>query len=67
MAPGRPQAKASGHRFRFFFVIRRPKPPVSSSSMSRRAYEQLMGLETEMRESGNHPQLPAGHDDLGIS
>jgi hypothetical protein len=32
--------------------------------MSRRAYEQLMGLETEMRESGNHPQLPAGHDDL---
>ena len=34
---------------------------------TRRAYEQLMGLETEMRESGNHPQLPAGHDDLGIS
>jgi len=32
--PGRPQAKACGHRFRFFFAIRSPKPPVSSSSMN---------------------------------
>jgi hypothetical protein len=34
VAPGRPQAKACGHRFRFFFAIRSPKPPVSSSSMN---------------------------------
>jgi hypothetical protein len=61
MAPGRPQAKASGHRFRFFFAIRRPKPPVSSSSMSRRAYEQFMGLETEMRESGTTYSCPQGN------
>src|SRR5262249_16773400 len=61
LAPGRPQAKASGHRFRFFFAIRRPKPPVSSSSMSRRAYEQFMGLETEMRESGTTYSCPQGN------
>ena len=36
--------------------------------MSRRAYEQLMGLETEMRESGIIYSCPSGqHDDLGIS
>jgi hypothetical protein len=36
--------------------------------MSRRAYEQLMGLETEMRESGTVYSCPPGqHDDLGIS
>ena len=35
---------------------------------SRRAYEQLMGLETEMRESGIVYTCPPGqHDDLGIS
>jgi hypothetical protein len=35
---------------------------------SRRAYEQLMGLETEMRESGIvYTCLPGQHDDLGIS
>jgi len=35
---------------------------------SRRAYEQLMGLETEMRESGIVYSCPPGqHDDLGIS
>jgi hypothetical protein len=35
---------------------------------SRRAYEQLMGLETEMRESGTVYRCPPGqHDDLGIS
>jgi hypothetical protein len=34
----------------------------------RRAYEQLMGLETEMRESGIVYGCPPGqHDDLGIS
>jgi hypothetical protein len=36
--------------------------------MSRRAYEQLNGLETEMRESGIVYSCPPGqHDDLGIS
>jgi hypothetical protein len=36
--------------------------------MSKRAYEQLMGLETEMRESGIIYSCPPGqHDDLGIS
>ncbi len=36
--------------------------------MSKRAYEQLMGLETEMRESGTVYTCPSGqHDDLGIS
>lgn len=36
--------------------------------MSKRAYEQLMGLETEMRESGTVYSCPRGqHDDLGIS
>ena len=36
--------------------------------MSRCAYEQLMGLETEMRESGIVYSCPDGqHDDLGIS
>jgi hypothetical protein len=35
---------------------------------SRRAYEQLMGLETEMRESGIVYTCPAGqHDGLGVS
>ena len=36
--------------------------------MSQRAYEQLNGLETEMRESGIIYSCPSGqHDDLGIS
>jgi hypothetical protein len=36
--------------------------------MSRRAYAQLMALETEMRESGIVYSCPPGqHDDLGIS
>jgi hypothetical protein len=36
--------------------------------MSQRAYEQLNGLETEMRESGIVYSCPPGqHDDLGIS
>jgi hypothetical protein len=36
--------------------------------MSKRAYEQLNGLETEMRESGIVYTCPPGqHDDLGIS
>jgi hypothetical protein len=36
--------------------------------MSRRAYEQLVALETEMRESGTVYRCPSGqHDDLGIS
>lgn len=36
--------------------------------MSKRAYDQLMGLETEMRESGIIYSCPPGqHDDLGIS
>ncbi len=36
--------------------------------MARRAYEQLMGLETEFRESGTVYTCPSGHhDDLGIS
>ena len=35
---------------------------------SQRAYEQLNGLETEMRESGIVYSCPSGqHDDLGIS
>jgi hypothetical protein len=35
---------------------------------SKRAYEQLMGLETEMRETGIVYSCPPGqHDDLGIS
>jgi hypothetical protein len=35
---------------------------------SRRAYEQLVNLETEMRESGTVYSCPAGHhDDLGMS
>ena len=36
--------------------------------MSRQAYEQLMELETEIRESGIVYSCPSGrHDDLGIS
>ena len=36
--------------------------------MSKRAYEQLMRLETEMRSSGTVYSCPSGqHDDLGIS
>ena len=36
--------------------------------MSRRAYEQLMNLETEMRDTGViYKCLPGQHDDLGIS
>jgi hypothetical protein len=36
--------------------------------MAKRAYEQLMGLETELRESGIVYSCPPGqHDDLGIS
>src|SRR5262245_33821505 len=36
--------------------------------MARRAHEQLMGLETELRESGIVYSCPPGqHDDLGIS
>ncbi len=36
--------------------------------MSRKAYEQLMNLETEMRESGIVYKCPSSqHDDLGIS
>lgn len=36
--------------------------------MAVRAYEQLMGLETEYRESGTLYTCPQGqHDDLGIS
>ena len=34
---------------------------------SRRAFEQLVRLETEMRESGIVYTCPSGHDDLGIS
>jgi hypothetical protein len=35
---------------------------------TRRAYEQLMALETEIRESGTIYRCPTGqHDDLGIS
>jgi hypothetical protein len=38
------------------------------SPMAVRAFEQLMNLETEMRESGIVYSCPAGqHDDLGIS
>jgi hypothetical protein len=36
--------------------------------MSRKAYDQLVRLETEMRESGTVYSCPSGqHDDLGIS
>jgi hypothetical protein len=36
--------------------------------MSRKAFEQLAGLETELRESGTvYKCLPGQHDDLGIS
>ena len=36
--------------------------------MSRRAYEQLANLETELRETGTvYKCLPSQHDDLGIS
>jgi hypothetical protein len=36
--------------------------------MARRAYEQLMALETEMRDTGIVYNCPSGqHDDLGIS
>jgi len=41
---------------------------IVDSPMSRRAYEQLMALETEMRESGLiYPCPPGQHDDLAIS
>jgi hypothetical protein len=41
---------------------------IVDSPMSRRAYEQLMALETEMRESGLIYTCPPGqHDDLAIS
>jgi hypothetical protein len=41
---------------------------IADTPMSRRAYEQLMALEVEMRESGIVYQCqPGRHDDLGIS
>ena len=41
---------------------------IADGEMSRRAYAQLMGLETEMRETGVVYTCPPGqHDDLGIS
>jgi hypothetical protein len=39
-----------------------------SGSMARKAYEQLNGLELELRETGTIYKCPAGHhDDLAIS
>lgn len=35
--------------------------------MIRRAFEQLINLETEYRETGRRYTCPSGHDDLGIS
>jgi hypothetical protein len=41
---------------------------IADGPTNRRAYEQLVGLETEMRESGIVYRCPPGqHDDLGIS
>jgi hypothetical protein len=41
---------------------------IADGPTTRRAYEQLMGLETEIRESGIVYSCPPGqHDDLGIS
>ena len=41
---------------------------IVDGATSRRAYEQLVGLETEMRDSGIVYTCPPGqHDDLGIS
>ena len=41
---------------------------IVDSPMSRRAYEQLMALETELRETGIiYKCAPGQHDDLGIS
>jgi hypothetical protein len=41
---------------------------IADRPTTRRAYEQLMALETEMRESGTVYRCPPGqHDDLGIS
>jgi hypothetical protein len=41
---------------------------IADGPMSRRAYAQLEGLQTEMRESGVvYTCLPGQHDDLGIS
>jgi hypothetical protein len=41
---------------------------MADNPQSRLAYEQLVGLETEMRESGIVYTCPPGrHDDLGIS
>ena len=41
---------------------------IADSPMSRRAYEQLMALETELRETGLvYTCAPGQHDDLGIS
>jgi hypothetical protein len=41
---------------------------IAKGETNQRAYEQLVGLETEMRESGIVYKCSAGqHDDLGIS
>jgi hypothetical protein len=52
----------------FHSLLQSGQVRIVNGPTTRRAYEQLMGLETEMRESGIVYRCPPGqHDDLGIS
>jgi hypothetical protein len=52
----------------FHSLLQSAQVRIVDGPATRRAYEQLMGLETEMRESGIVYRCPPGqHDDLGIS
>ena len=52
----------------FHSLLQSGQVRIVNGPATQRAYEQLMGLETEMRESGIVYKCPPGqHDDLGIS
>jgi hypothetical protein len=52
----------------FHSLLQSGQVKIADRPTTRRAYEQLMALETEMRESGTVYRCPPGqHDDLGIS
>jgi hypothetical protein len=52
----------------FHSLLQSGQVKIADRPTTRRAYEQLMALETEMRESGIVYTCPSGqHDDLGIS
>jgi hypothetical protein len=52
----------------FHTEVQNDQVRIVKGPMSRRAFEQLVNLETELRESGTVYKCPTGqHDDLGIS